>query len=81
MSQAPEHLLPMTLRACAWAEESILPVPPGSRISETRSERRAVFTKLAQGREFCACDSSSSGFSPAVGTSRDVTIPDWREIS
>ena len=57
-----------------WPEESLLLVPPGAWIYETRAGRSAAFTKIAVENEPRAWGFSPTGRSLVLATSSDVTI-------
>lgn len=57
-----------------WPDESLLLVPPGSWIYETRAGRHAEFTKVAVEREVRAWGFSPTGNSLILATSSDVAI-------
>jgi hypothetical protein len=57
-----------------WPDESLLLVPPGACIYETRPDRSSAFTKVAVVREHRAWGFSPTGNSLVLATSSDVTI-------
>lgn len=60
--------------ALDWPSESLLLVPPGSWIYETRAGRASDFTKIAEESEVRAWGFSPTGRSLVLATSSDVTI-------
>ena len=57
-----------------WPEESLLLVPPGSWLYETRADRSAEFTKVAAESEVRAWGFSPTGRSLILATSSDVKV-------